>query len=69
MQLSAKRRDIHQVKGSMQGKHMYRLHCDFASCSESTEIRHANSFYVKNCPGPYFFPQARRQGDKFQTHS
>ena len=36
--------------GSVQERHMYRFRCDFSSCSESTEICHANSFLVKNVP-------------------
>ena len=29
-----------QLKGSVEGRCMYLFHCDFSSCSESTEIRH-----------------------------
>ena len=33
---------------------MYQFRCDFSSCSESTEIRHADSSYVKNCAHTFF---------------
>ena len=46
------------LKGSVKERHMYRFRCDFSSCLESTEIRHADSSYVKICPHTCF--QKRR---------
>ena len=41
---------------------VYRLRCKFLSSSESTEVRHADS-YVINCPRTFFL-QAGKQGFK-----
>ena len=52
-----------QLKGSMEERRMYRFRCDFWSCLETTEMRHADSSYVKNSPC-IFSGEAR-----LQTHS
>ena len=38
----------------MEGRRKYLFRCDFSSCSESTEIWHADSFCVKKCPCVFF---------------
>ena len=42
----------------MEGRCMYLFHCEFSSCSESTEIWHANSFCFKKMSLCFF---SRRQ--------
>ena len=43
---------------------MYLFHWDVSSCSESTEIWHADSFHVKKCPCGFVIPQVGKQGFK-----
>ena len=43
---------------------MHLFRCDFPSCLESAEIRHADPFCVKKCPCVFFFQQAGKQGFK-----
>ena len=38
----------------MEGRRKYLFRCNFLSCSESTEIWHADSFCVKKCPCVFF---------------
>ena len=45
-----------QLKGSVEGRRKYLFHCDFPSCSESTEIWHADSF----CVPVFFFQEGRK---------
>ena len=36
-----------QLKGFVEVRRMYLFHCNYSRCSESPEIRHADSFCVK----------------------
>ena len=46
---------------------MYLFRCDFTSCSESTEIWHADSFCVKKCP--VIFSRRQNNMDKIARKS
>ena len=52
----------------MEERRMYLFRYDFSSCSESTEIRHADSSYVKSCTHTYFL-KSRKQGFKHTDES
>ena len=50
-----------QLKGSVKERNMHLFCCDFSSCSESTEIWHAYSFWVKKYR-VFFFKKAEKYG-------
>ena len=55
------------MKGSVEGRCMYLFRCNFSCCSESTEIRHANSFCVEKCP--CIFSSRQKNTDKIAWKS
>ena len=49
------------MKGSVEGRRMEMyLWCDVSSCSQSTEISHADSLCVKECLSVFFFQGGRQ---------
>ena len=58
-----------ELRGSVEGGRMYLFPSDFSSCSESTEIWHADSFCVKEMSLCFFLPQAGQWGFKLARES
>ena len=53
------------MKGSIEERRMYLFRCNFSSCSESAEIWHADSFYVKKCPCVFFHKRENKASNTF----
>ena len=54
------------LKGSMRQRRRFGFRHDVWSCSESTEIWHADSFYVNKCPC-FFFKQGGKSRQTYCT--
>ena len=55
----------HKLKGSVQAGPMWLFRSDFPSCSESAEIWHADSFFVKKWPCIFFHKRRNKASNTF----